>query len=331
MNMKSVFQLFLKGAAMGVAEVIPGVSGGTIAFITGIYEELIDTIKGIRPSNIKLLFTSDFVGFWKAINGNFIVWLLSGMLFGIVFGVFTIAHLVEHYPEVLWGFFFGLILASSVYIYKLMPQKMVREFVIIVLGFVIAFMITSFSPAEGSKSYPFVFLSGMIAISALLLPGISGSFILLLMGMYVLIIPEVKTLITDFNTGSLTLLVVFLAGCLVGLFTFARVLSYAFKKFKSATFALLAGFMLGSLNKIWPWQETVLWISEDGAKYADTNNYPGSPQDLKVLQEVKVLPHNYEGDPYLFWTIFAFIIGVLLVYFLTKERKVPASTDDQPL
>ena len=157
--MKGVIQLMLKGAAMGVAEVVPGVSGGTIAFITGIYEELINTIKGLTPGKFNVLRKEGTLAFWNAINGNFIITLLSGMLVGIACGVFAITYLVEHYPEILWGFFFGLILASSVYIYRIMPQRKVTEFVIIVVGFLIAFMITSFVHAEGSKSYPFVFLN----------------------------------------------------------------------------------------------------------------------------------------------------------------------------
>lgn len=325
--MKFSISLILKGAAMGVAEVIPGVSGGTIAFITGIYEELIETIKGLTPAKFKILTQSGFSAFWQAINGSFILMLGMGMLCGIISGVFVVTHLVEHYPEILWGFFFGLILASSVYIYQIMPRKKVAEFIIIVIGLVIAYMITSFSPAEGSTNYPFVFLSGMIAISALLLPGISGSFILLLMGMYVLIIPEVKYLMTDFNTGSLFIVLVFLAGCLTGLIAFSRVLSYAFKKFKSPTLALLCGFMLGSLNKIWPWREATLWVSEEGNKFESLAEYSGSAEHLKVLQEVKVWPTQYEGEPFLWWTILAFIIGIAIVAALTMntDSRLPSN------
>jgi putative membrane protein len=329
--MKLSFSLILKGAAMGVAEVIPGVSGGTIAFITGIYEELIETIKGLHPSKLSLLFKGDLASFWKAINGNFIITLLFGMLIGIIGGVFLITHLVEHYPEILWGFFFGLILASSVYIYQIMPRKAVVEFVVIVVGLVIAYMITSFSPAEGSTSYPFVFLSGMIAVSALLLPGISGSFILLLMGMYVLIIPEIKYLITDFNQDSFLLILVFVLGCITGLVLFSRILSYAFKKFKSATFALLCGFMLGSLNKIWPWREATLWVSESGEKFNAPAQFSGDMEELKVLQEIKVWPTQYEGEPYIFWTVLAFIVGIVIVALLTMNSQPPLKATDEAL
>ena len=316
--MRQTIGLMIKGFAMGVAEIIPGVSGGTIAFITGIYEELIDTIKGIGPQKLKVLQKEGLFSFWKSINGPFIFRLLLGMAAGIIIGVFTITHLVHDYPEILWGFFFGLILASSIYIFRITPQIRLYEYVMIIAAAVFAYWITSIAPAEGSRSLWFVFLSGMIAISALMLPGISGSFILLIMGMYVIIIPEIKLLLTDFNMDSLILLFTFGLGCLTGLTIFSRLLSYAFHHFKSATFAILCGFMIGSLNKIWPWRVPTLWTDKEGNTISTLQSFNGSLEELKVLQEIKVLPADYPSQSFFWPTIIAFVVGIAIVALLTK-------------
>jgi putative membrane protein len=316
--MQKTIALMLKGFAMGIAEIIPGVSGGTIAFITGIYEELIDTIKSFGPHLISVLRKQGVSAFWTAINGSFLLKLIMGMLLGIVSGVFLITQLVQDYPEILWGFFFGLILASSVYIFRIMPSRSPKEYVLIILAAFIAFALTSIAPAEGSRSLPFVFLSGMVAISALMLPGISGSFILLIMGMYVIVIPELKLLITDFNTDSLLLIFIFGLGCLTGMAIFSRVLSYAFHHFKSPTFAILCGFMLGSLNKIWPWRIPTLWTDSSGTQWSSLETYTGEAEELKVLQEMKVFPDQYSSEPYLWATIISFILGLIIVAALTR-------------
>ena len=231
---------------MGIAEVIPGVSGGTIAFITGIYEELINTIKQVlSPNWFGILRKEGIAATWKAINGNFLVFLLGGMAFGVVVGVLGVTALLESYPELLWAFFFGLIVASAIYIGKQVEKWSTIEFVALLLGTVIAFYITVASPAQGSEALWFVFIAGAIAISALILPGISGSFMLLLMGMYTFIIPTVKDALKTLNPESLVVLGVFGLGCLLGLATFSRVLSWTFKHYKNPTLALLTGFHCG--------------------------------------------------------------------------------------
>ena len=203
----------LKGMAMGIAEVIPGVSGGTIALITGIYPKLIDTITAFNIGLINGVMKRGWKAVQQGLDIPFLVSLIGGMAMGLLFGVFFITYLYEHYPEPLWGFFFGLILASSIYIGTSIKNWKLRDGLILLIGIAIAFGVTIISPASGSTSYIYIFVSGMLAITALILPGISGSFILLLLGMYTLIIPTLKSLITDFSVEGLIIISVLLSSC----------------------------------------------------------------------------------------------------------------------
>ena len=304
-NPASTITLMLKGAAMGIAEVIPGVSGGTIAFITGIYEKLLNTIKAFNPSLIGTFKQQGMGGVWRAVNGEFLMFLLIGMATGVVLGVFGVSHLLETYPEILWAFFFGLIISSAIFIGKQVAPWSPREVVALLVGTAVAYWITVAVPAQGNEALWFVFLSGAIAISALILPGISGSFILLLMGMYSLIIPTVKTALKTFDTGSLVLVGTFALGCMTGLLTFSRVLSWTFKNHKNITLALLTGFMLGSLNKLWPWRNVLSTrINSKGV-------------EVPFLTE-SVLPGQYEGEPYLLGVLVCAAIGFASVFVLEK-------------
>ncbi len=293
-----------KGAAMGIAEVIPGVSGGTIAFITGIYEKLLNTIKAIGPGLITTFKNDGFQGLWNEMNGTFLATLLVGMCCGILVGIFGITYLLDNYPVLVWAFFFGLIIASAIYIGKQLTKWSVVEIILLVLGAVVAYGITVLAPAEGSTSLPFVFISGAIAISALILPGISGSFILLLMGMYSIILSTGRNALTTFDTSSLVLLIVFALGCLTGLLTFARVLSWTFKNYKNQTLAILTGFMLGSLNKIWPWR-----IPDQTINVGDK---------VKVLTETNLLPGDFPGEPYVLGVVVLMIVGFAAVFVLER-------------
>ncbi len=240
--------LFLKGVAMGGADVVPGVSGGTIAFISGIYEELLDSIKSIDIVAISFLLKFKLKDFWEKINGNFLLVLFSGILVSLFSLARLISYLMINEPIPLWSFFFGLILISAVLVLKKIHHWNLITIIAVIIGGVIAFFITTFSPAETSNSLLFIFFSGMIAISAMILPGISGSFILLILGKYEFIINAVKNLRLD-------VLIVFALGCIVGLLSFSRLISWILKKYHNIAIAILSGFMLGSLNKIWPWKE----------------------------------------------------------------------------
>lgn len=308
--------IFLKGMAMGIAEVIPGVSGGTIAFITGIYERLLNCIKSF---DLKLLSTfkeDGIAGVWKAIDGFFLLRLLGGMATGVIVGVLGVTFLLEQYPEPLWAFFFGLILASAVYIAKQIETWSAVSIICLVVGTAVAYGITTLPMGQGSDSLVVTFFAGAIAISALILPGISGSFILLLMGMYTIIIPTIKTALKTFEVDAIIVLLVFGSGCLLGLVTFSRVLSWTFENHKNKTLAVLTGFMLGSLNKIWPWRQPVDIITTPEGKE-------------KIVTERNLFPEAYEqisgNNAHLMLCIVLFVVGAVLVlgmdYYSSQKEK----------
>ena len=253
---------------MGSADVLPGVSGGTIAFITGIYDELISTLGNINISLLKLIIKGDFKVFWIRANLKFLLILF----FGIFASIFTLAGLIsfllKHHPEPLWGFFFGLVTASIFYIGKTIEKWDAKVITSFVLGAVIAFLITIAPPVQMSNNLFYVFISGAIAICAMILPGISGSFILLLMGSYSTIIFAVKD-------KNLLLLAVFGSGCAVGLLLFSKLLKWLFAHYEIIIVSLLTGFLLGSLNKLWPWKlntDQLLVVHSDGDKEFIQNN-----------------------------------------------------------
>lgn len=237
----------VKGLCMGAADVIPGVSGGTIAFLTGIYEELVDSIKAIDLSALKLLFTGKIRQFWTKING----WFLISVLLGILISFFSLANLMKylmvHEPIALWSFFFGLIISSAIYILKDIKGWKISDFLSLVIGAAIGAAICLLSPSETPNGLWFIFLCGAIAICAMILPGISGSFILLLLGKY----EYMLSCLTDFN---ITPIIIFAIGALIGIICFSHVLSWMLKKFYNVAICLLSGFMIGSLLKVWPWQ-----------------------------------------------------------------------------
>jgi putative membrane protein len=318
---KGQIGLALKGMAMGIAEVIPGVSGGTIAFITGIYEKLINTIKAFGPSLFGVFQKDGIGGVWKAINGNFLTALMIGMVGGVVVGVFGITHLLEEFPQHLWGFFFGLIIASTIYIGRQVSKWGATEIIGLLIGAVLAYYITIASPASGNEALWFVFLSGTIAISALILPGISGSFILLLMGMYTFIIPKVKEALTTFSSESLIITGVFAMGCLVGITSISRVISWMFDHYRNTTLAVLTGFMVGSLNKVWPWRNTTQWIDKETREMLTNIENYATPDDLKILKEVSVSPDSFLGDPQMIPVMILMVVGFLAVFGLEKMGK----------
>lgn len=283
---------------MGAADVVPGVSGGTIAFITGIYEELINSIKSINLNAIKLFFTGKFKEFWAAINGTF---LLSVFL-GVGISVFSLAkgleYLLTHYPILVWSFFFGLIVASAIYVSRSIKNWNFGTILSGIIGIAIAYSITVISPAEANTGYLFVFVSGMIAICAMILPGISGSFILVLLGMYKFILGAVG----DMN---LAVILTFLVGAAIGIIAFSNVLSWLLRKYHNLTIALLAGFMVGSLNKVWPWKEVTETIVDRHG-------------ELKPIDEHNILPGTYEQitghEAWLFGAIALAIFGFVLIF-----------------
>jgi putative membrane protein len=299
-SLKEYLLLFSKGVAMGAADVVPGVSGGTIAFITGIYEELLDSIRSVNGEAVKLLLRFNLAGFWKHINGNFLVGLLSGIGFSIVLLSRVVLYLLEFHPELLWSFFFGLIVASTVVVGKKITKWTPMVVLAFIIGAAIAYWVTIATPTETPEAYWFIFLSGAIAICAMILPGISGSFILVLMAKYEFILNAVKDL-------KIATILTFGLGCLVGILSFSHVLNWMLKRYHNLTVALLTGFMLGSLNKVWPWKQTL-------ETYTDRHG------ELKPLVQANVLPTDYlqltGEEPYLLYGTLLAIFGFALVYFI---------------
>ena len=278
---------------MGAADVVPGVSGGTIAFIVGIYEELINSIKSINTENLRLLFRGQFSSFWEGINANFLLSIVLGIGISIFSLAKIITYLLVNQPILVWAFFFGLVLASTWFVAKEIKQWQVKTVISFLIGAVLAYYITVATPAETPTHPLFIFLCGAIAICAMILPGISGSFILVLLGKYFYIMEAVKTF-------RVTVMLTFMAGALIGITTFSRVLSFALRRFHDATIALLSGFMLGSLNKVWPWKETI-------------ETYTDSHGVVKPLVEQNIAPNAQVIE-----AVGLMILGFVLVYALEK-------------
>ncbi|MEL6341167.1 MAG: DUF368 domain-containing protein [Myxococcota bacterium] len=295
----------LKGMAMGAADVVPGVSGGTIAFITGIYEELIDAIRAIGGHGLRLVWRRDFAEAWRSIHGGFLV----ALGFGIVLSIATLSRVVlyalNNHAEVLWAFFFGLVLGAVVVIAPQIRERGLTQWAWAVGGAGLGFAVASAVPVETPQQLPFIFVSGAIAICAMILPGVSGSFILVLLGKYEYVLSAVKAAQYD-------VLLAFMAGCAVGLLAFSHVLAWLFRRFHDATVALIVGFLVGSLPKIWPWKQTL-------QSYVDRHGLE------KPLVQRNVSPWQYPeltgNEPSLALAIVGSLLGFILVVGIDRRNK----------
>lgn len=287
----------LKGIAMGAADVVPGVSGGTIAFITGIYERLVNAIKGIDLKALKLLFTGRFGPFWRKIDGNF----LGSLVLGIAISIFSLARLMtwllNHHPIPTWAFFFGLIVASSVMVSRDAGRWNAGKIIAFLAGAAAVYAITVVTPASTPETWWFIMLSGAIAICAMILPGISGAFILLLLDKYAFMMDAVGEL-------RFGVIAIFAVGAIVGIVAFSHFLSWLLSRHAGITVAVLTGFMIGSLNKIWPWKKPV-------------ETYLDSHGNIKPITEVNISPSAYESlfgtDSGLWQAILMCALGILLI------------------
>ena len=299
---KDNLMLFLKGLAMGGADVVPGVSGGTIAFISGIYEELLTSIKAVNLPNLKLLLKGQFKEFWRAINGNFLLVLFSGILISIKSLAAVLIHLKETYPIQLWSFFWGLIMISSVVVLRQITNWRWTVIISGIIGIILAVVVTSLTPAHTSGSSFMIVLSGVLGISAMILPGISGAFILLILGKY-------EFILTALSELNLAVIGLFLLGCVIGLVSFVRIISWLLDKYHNMAVALLAGFMMGSLNKLWPWKETLEFrLDRHG------NQVP--------FVDINVMPNKYfevtGEDPVVIQAILFMAIGFFIIVIIEK-------------
>ena len=294
-DLRAYFVLFLKGMAMGAADVVPGVSGGTIAFISGIYEELLRSIRACTPFALASLFSDGPKVFWRRINGTFLSVLFSGILFSVATLARLITYLLDHQPLLLWSFFFGLIVASILFIWRQLAQKGFREYLFLFLGLCAA-LASAFAPrVQLEPTCLVVFGAGMLAICAMILPGISGSFILLLLGMYSVILGAISS--ADFSMLS-----IFALGCVAGLMVFSRLLSWLLSRFHGVTLSVLTGFLTGSLVMVWPWRESAI---------AANNGHADALQLLAPSQYALVV-----GDAQLLAALGLMIVGFVVVVLL---------------
>lgn len=292
------FIITLKGMAMGAADVVPGVSGGTIAFISGIYEELLDTINAIKFSLLSVLKKEGIKAVWQKANLNFLVALLLGIGISVLSLAKLLSWLLLHKPVLIWSFFFGLVIASIWFVGKQIKVWNAGSIVSLLVGIIAAYLITTFQPALATDpGFFYLFLSGALAITAMILPGISGAFILVLLGVYQVVLNAVH----EFNFKIIAIVGV---GAVVGLLSFSRVLKYFLSHYRPATLALLTGFIIGALAKIWPW------------KVALENSL--TDKKVALLIEKNVYPSQYEGDPQILWAIVLGLAGFLLIFTLEK-------------
>ncbi len=297
-SLKDYLIISFKGLAMGAADAVPGVSGGTIAFISGIYEELITSISNVNASLFKTLFSKGIKAFWEQVNGNFLLALLSGIIISFVSFMKLAKYLLEHHPVLIWSFFFGLIVASIYFVGKQITKWSLVSIVALIIGAGIAFYLSKL-PSLGTNDNPwFLFLAGAIAICAMILPGISGSFILIILGAY-------KTLSDAIHDIDIKKIIIFGTGALVGLLSFSHVLKWLFKHYHNVTLALLTGFIFGSLNKVWPWKNTLTWHTDSkGVK-------------VPLLQE-SINPFSFEGDNQIQFATALMVLGFLTIFILER-------------
>lgn len=296
-TLKDYLVITLKGMAMGAADVVPGVSGGTIAFITGIYSEFLHSLRQLTPQALLVLKNEGFASAWRYVNGSFLLALFTGIAISLLTFAQVITYALAHYPILVWGLFFGLISASIVYFAKQQEGWRWQHWAACALGALFVYAISIAKPAQLPDSPIMLFTGGFIAICAMILPGISGSFLLLLMGLY----PAFLAALTDFN---LVALASFGAGCICGLLLFSRFLSWLLDTYHKVTFATLIGFLIGSLNVTWPWKQTLITATDRHG-------------EVIPLVQKNVLPMQYElvtGAEAMFWTTVAcFVVGAMLV------------------
>lgn len=299
-------RLFATGFSMGIADLIPGVSGGTIAFLSGIYEELLHSIKVVTGKTLRLTLQGKFTESLRSVPIYFLLPLGAGILAAIFSLASVLTWLFEHYPVFLWAFFFGLVLASVYVVLKRIQRWDATDKIMFLIAAVAAYFLVGLTPVESPNTLPLVFASGMIAICAMILPGISGSFILLLLGKY-------QQVLNAVHERDFLLLAVFAAGCAVGLALFTRLLSWLFSRHHDISVAVLAGFMLGSLRKIWPWKETVQTrINSHGIEVP--------------LIEKNVLPDAF--DPSVLGVLLLGLAGIMIVLYLDHKKVVKEHTQD---
>lgn len=322
--MKNVFNYLLvtiKGICMGAADVIPGVSGGTIAFMTGIYDNLVGSISSINMTAVKLLFTGKFSQFWKYINGNFLLSLVAGILVSILSLAKLMQYLLNYHPIQTWAFFFGLIVASSIFILKGIENWKGKDFALLVFGIILGVVICTLSPTETPDGLWFIFLSGAIAICAMILPGISGSFILLILGKYEYMMGTIADIVSGKGVlMDFVIVLVFILGALIGIIAFSKFLHWLLEHYHRPTLLVLAGFIIGSLVKVWPWSNMPDIICSQFPEAAAMMETAGTDEVVQM--------YSGQIDPHIWGAVAFALVGLMLVIgiefatgLLKKARK----------
>ncbi len=320
MTLSARLSLFFKGVAMGGADVVPGVSGGTIAFITGIYEELLETLSGLSLGLLKTLRKEGFSAFWDKLNGGFLITLFAGIFTSLISLAIGVEYVLEHYPILLWSFFFGLIVASVWLMGKQVSKWNLSTILSLFIGSIIAYYITTISPTSGNETWWYILISGSVAITAMILPGISGSFILLLMGMYTTILGALSDSVKSATAGAWVelavsgkIIILFMVGCLAGLILFSKGLNWLFKSYRNITIAVLTGFLIGSLNKIYPWKN----VLETFIKHPGTDK-----EEIIPIVIENVSPYKFTelglGEHQLVLSIVFSLVGVVVIVVLDR-------------
>ena len=292
--------IFLRGLLMGAADIVPGVSGGTVAFITGIYDQLLDSLRAVDLEFLARLSRLDIAGAWQHINGRF----LLALLLGIATSIFSLAQLVswvlEHHPVPLWAFFFGLILASALVLLREVDNWSVSKVLCLLSAGAVAVCIALSPVMSLEMGLAGVFLAGFLAVCAMILPGISGSFILVLLGMYSTTLVALKSL-------DLVFILVFVIGAGCGLLCFSRLLHWLLQRFHQGTMAVLTGFLFGSLLVVWPWKRVLEWVEGSHGQLKPAQQFPLSPLDYQI----------YTGqDPQLWFCLSLMIVGFAVVWLI---------------
>lgn len=309
---------------MGAADVIPGVSGGTIAFITGIYDDLIGSLNSINKTALQLFFSGRFKDFWKHINGNFLLSLFCGILISVLSLAGLMHYLLENHPIQTWAFFFGLIVASSIFILRGIDGWNLKTILFLVFGVILGIVVCTLSPTTTPNALWFIFLSGAIAICAMILPGISGSFILLILGKYQYIMSTISGLTSGEAIGeNLLVLCVFAVGAVCGILAFSRFLHWLLGKYNKETLIVLAGFIIGSLVKVWPWSNMEAIIPSQFPHLAEMMKATSSPLPAEVIAEYTPMVDMQIGSAIAFALIGFFLVtGIEMVGKILSRRSI---------
>ena len=322
----------VKGACMGAADVIPGVSGGTIAFIMGIYDEFVGSLASVNGEAVRLLLKGQFKAFWKHINGSFLLSLVIGIGISVVALAGLMQHLLEWYPIQTWAFFFGLIVASSIFILRGISGWGWREVLTLIFGILLGAVVCTLSPTQTPDALWFIFLSGAIAICAMILPGISGSFILLILGKYQFIMGVISDLVSGVNFGqNLLILSTFGVGAIVGILSFSKFLHWLLARWQKPTMLVLAGFIIGSLVKVWPWsnKDAIVCSQFAGASTLEEtmSAVQGSglgPDAAQEIFDTTIARYVDQIDPMIGSAVIFALIGFFLVTGIEIAGKVIA-------